>query len=246
MEEDSNVSLIPYAKRSKMVSRNTLEKDPNMASADCSHSDFWDRLIRQQSSHWMDEYHEAPSLLMSGCVAERPVEAEGGPFHWQVLSAEQKLPSPKELCRRKKKGAKQQRLEKGGVLSVCYHLEELKRRQSSIDELKKAKWGGHLHQPFHEGDNSVTGSHRGMPWSPFGIPGSAAHFYEEKEDLVFQRHSDEQAVYPEWNSGARAQQRIPPESPIFSYTMAALGRRPVAAACKAEEDFEGFHLLSEE
>ncbi|XP_077171499.1 protein INCA1 [Paroedura picta] len=246
MEEDSDVPLIPYAKQSKMVSRYTLEEDPDVASTDYSHSDFWDRLVQQQSSHWMDEYHEAPSLLMSGCVAQRPVEAEGGSFPWQVLPTEQKLPSPKELCRRKKKGAKQQRMEKGGVLSVCYHLEELKKRQSSMDELKKASWRRHPPQPFDEGDSSSAAPHYGAPRKTFlSMPGSAAPFYG-KEDPGFQRHSNEQLLYREWNSGPREPQRTPPESPVFSYPTAPVGRYPMAAACEPEEDFGGFRLQSEE
>ncbi|XP_015283396.1 PREDICTED: protein INCA1 [Gekko japonicus] len=182
---------------------------------------------------------------MSGCVAQRPAEAEGDHFPWQGLSAEQTLPSPKELCRRKKKGPKQPRLEKGGVLSVCYHLEELKRRQSIIDELKKAKWGGCPPQPSHEGDSSAAGPHHGAPWSPFSMPGATAHFYE-KEDSVFQRHGNKQLLYPEWDSGRREQQSIPPGSPAFPYTRATPGRHQMVAACEPEEDFGGFHLQSEE
>lgn len=46
----------------------------------------------------------------------------------------QRLPSPRELYQRKKRGLKGKRLENVRALSVCCHLEELKRRQSNINE----------------------------------------------------------------------------------------------------------------
>ncbi|XP_058037351.1 protein INCA1 isoform X9 [Ahaetulla prasina] len=76
------------------------------------------------SSLWMEEYQEAPPLLMSGCAAQRPEGEEGGPWPWEAAPTPQRLPSPKELCQKKRKGPKQKGLRHLRGLSVLYHLEE--------------------------------------------------------------------------------------------------------------------------
>ncbi|XP_058037346.1 protein INCA1 isoform X4 [Ahaetulla prasina] len=98
------------------------------------------------SSLWMEEYQEAPPLLMSGCAAQRPEGEEGGPWPWEAAPTPQRLPSPKELCQKKRKGPKQKGLRHLRGLSVLYHLEEVKRRQSNIDKQKAAQEGGALPQ----------------------------------------------------------------------------------------------------
>ncbi|KAM6453324.1 protein INCA1 isoform 4-T4 [Liasis olivaceus] len=122
MEGDGGAALGPFVKQSKMVSRNQPEVDPS--SRACSTGDFWDRLVQQPSFLWMEEYREAPPLLTSGCAAQRPAVGEGGPWPWQVASTAQSLPSPKELCQKKRKGPKRKGLGNVRALSVFYHLEE--------------------------------------------------------------------------------------------------------------------------
>nr|XP_034992269.1 protein INCA1 [Zootoca vivipara]XP_034992270.1 protein INCA1 [Zootoca vivipara] len=232
-----------------MVSRYQQEAEAEAASSDCSNSNIWDGLTQQPSSCWMEEYNEAPSLLTSGYVVQRPAEAERDPFPWQIISTTQKLPPPKELCRKKRKGPKRKRLENVRALSVCYHLEELRRRQSSMDELKKAKWGGLVPQPFSEGAGGTADSPPKVtchddddedPLSPFSMLKPTFQLYEEPP--VFSECSKAQLLYPEWNPTVREQLRIPQESPVISYTMATQDRFQASVGCL----YRGFKLLSEE
>ncbi|XP_008122017.2 protein INCA1 [Anolis carolinensis] len=258
MNEAEDTPLIPFAKQSKMVSRSLPEaKAPNV---DYSKREFWDWLSQQPSSPWMEEYQEAPSLLTSGRTAQRPSssdQAESGPLTWQVIPALQKLPSPKELFWKKKKGQKRKSFENARALSVFCHLEELKRRQSSIDELKKATWGVCLPKALREGEEVPDPLARAVPHeSPlrsFSMPMST-RFYEERS--LGDRYCHAQLLYPEWNPSAREQLEISRESPVVSYTMATHQRGPRAtvgvAACQMdpqeeeEEDFWRLRLQSEE
>nr|XP_028558622.1 protein INCA1 isoform X1 [Podarcis muralis]XP_028558624.1 protein INCA1 isoform X1 [Podarcis muralis]XP_028558625.1 protein INCA1 isoform X1 [Podarcis muralis]XP_028558626.1 protein INCA1 isoform X1 [Podarcis muralis]XP_028558627.1 protein INCA1 isoform X1 [Podarcis muralis]XP_028558628.1 protein INCA1 isoform X1 [Podarcis muralis]XP_028558629.1 protein INCA1 isoform X1 [Podarcis muralis]XP_028558630.1 protein INCA1 isoform X1 [Podarcis muralis] len=252
MEGESSTSFMPFVKQSKMVSRYQQVAEAEAASSDCSNSNIWDGLSQQPGSCWMEEYNEAPSLLTSGCVVQRPAEGERDPFPWQIISTTQKLPSPKELCRKKRKGPKRKRLENVRALSVCYHLEELRRRQSSMDELKKAKWGGLVPQPFSEGAGGTADSPTKVTChdeddddeedalSPFSILNQSFQLYEEHP--VFGECSKAQVLYPEWNPTVREQLRIPEESPVISYTMATQDRYQASVGCF----YRGFKLQSEE
>ncbi|KAH0626029.1 hypothetical protein JD844_000728 [Phrynosoma platyrhinos] len=249
MEGEKDASLMPFVKQSKMVSRNPPEAV--VPNSDYSNSDFWDWLSQQPSSCWMEEYHEAPVLLTSGQVVQRPgggMEAAGSLPWPAVIPTLQKLPSPKELCGRKKKGPKRKGLENVRALSVLYHLEELKRRQSSIDELKKATLGGCIPQTC-SGKYAADPLSKGPP-SPLFKP-MAAHLYEEHSFV--DRHCNAQLLYPQWDPSAREQR-----SPMVSYTLATQNREPMAAAAacqpdleeeeeeEEEGDFWGFELRSEE
>nr|XP_060638959.1 protein INCA1 [Anolis sagrei ordinatus] len=255
MDEAEDTPLLPFAKQSKMVKRSIPEaEDPH---ADFSKREFWDWLSQHPSSPWMEEYQEAPSLLTSGRRAQRPSsgdQAEAGPLSWEVVPALQKLPSPKELFWKKKGGRKRKSLENARALSVFCHLEELKRRQSSIDELKKATWGVCLPKALGEGEEAPHPLAKAVPHEsplrPFSMPMST-HFYEERS--LGDRYCHAQLLYPEWNPSAREQLEISRESPVVSYTVATHQRGPRAtvraAACQLEEeeeDFWGFQLQSEE
>ncbi|XP_053115528.1 protein INCA1 [Hemicordylus capensis] len=248
MEGDGSDSLIPFIKQSKMVSRYQTD----VSSSELSIGNFWDRHRQQPSSLWMEEYHKAHPLLTSSCVVQRPAEAEVDPFPWQVISAVQKLPSPKELCQRKKRGSKRKRLKNVRALSVCYHLEELKRRQSSIDELKKATWGGFVPQPFYEAEEGAAADPlakaacREDPLGPSCMPQPADL---HGKDPALSQHRSTRFLYPEWNPSTKEPEQlmIPTlESPVISYTMATQARYQVAKGCLSEEDFWGFRLPSEE
>ncbi|XP_026580834.1 protein INCA1, partial [Pseudonaja textilis] len=117
-----------------MVSRVQAEVGPARDARGTA--DFWDRLVQQPSYLWMEEYQEAPHLLTSGCAAQRPAGEEGGQWPWEAAPAPRSLPSPKELCQKKKKRPKQKGPGRLRGFSVLYHLEEVKRRQSNIDKEK--------------------------------------------------------------------------------------------------------------
>nr|XP_055111782.1 protein INCA1 isoform X3 [Symphalangus syndactylus] len=96
---------------------------------------FWKNLSQRPSPTWLEEQHIPPMLRATGCSQLGPYPPE-------------QLPPPEMLWRRKKRrpcleGMQQQGL--GGVparvRAVTYHLEDLRRRQSIINKLKKAQWG---------------------------------------------------------------------------------------------------------
>ncbi|XP_025031453.1 protein INCA1 isoform X2 [Python bivittatus] len=189
-----------------MVSRNQPEVDPS--SRACSTGDFWDRLVRQPSSLWMEEYREAPPLLTSGRAAQRPAVGEGGPWPWQVASTAQSLPSPKELCQKKRKGPKQKGLGNVRALSVFYHLEE---------KVTRGSWA--LPQPSSQG-NRMVGDPPGGLLSPTRTPKPYGRPFR------LGGGTSAQLLHPEPNPSLREPVMFPEESPMALYTTAAHQRSP--------------------
>uniref|UniRef100_A0ABM5EJQ6 Protein INCA1 n=1 Tax=Pogona vitticeps TaxID=103695 RepID=A0ABM5EJQ6_9SAUR len=242
---------IPFATQSKKVSRSSPEAAA--LQSNFSSGNLWDRLSQPPSSHWMEEYHEAPPLLTSGGVARRgAAKTEAGPLlPWQVISTLEKLPSPKELCHRRRKGAKRKRPEDFRALSVFYHLEELKRRQNNIDEQKKMTWRPRVSQ---QGRDGAEGGPPGpptqaacpeeVPLGPFSIP-AAPELYQRQP--VLHRYQEAELFCPEWTPSVKQQPAFCGESPVLSYTVATRERHPMPAArCLSEGDFWRFNLQPEE
>ncbi|XP_057156307.1 protein INCA1 isoform X1 [Pan paniscus] len=136
--QDDGVNLIPFAKCSRVVSRSPPPRLPSQSLRPMPqrYGDvFWKNLNQRPSPTWLEEQHIPPTLRATGC-------SQLG------LYPPEQLPPPEMLWRRKKRrpcleGMQQQGL--GGVparvRAVTYHLEDLRRRQSIINELKKAQWG---------------------------------------------------------------------------------------------------------
>ncbi|XP_028641778.1 protein INCA1 isoform X1 [Grammomys surdaster] len=95
---------------------------------------FWENLSQRSSSNWMGEQYIPPILRATGCSQPGLHPLEG-------------LPPPEKLWRRKRRKLHLERMQKGPgsiparVRAVTYHLEDLRRRQGLINELKKAQWG---------------------------------------------------------------------------------------------------------
>ncbi|KAL1780198.1 INCA1 [Sigmodon hispidus] len=95
---------------------------------------FWENLSQRSSSHWMEEQYIPPILRATGCSQPSLHPLEG-------------LPPPEKLWRRKRRKLHLERMQKGPgniparVRAVTYHLEDLRRRQRTINQLKKAQWG---------------------------------------------------------------------------------------------------------
>ncbi|XP_050621444.1 protein INCA1 isoform X5 [Macaca thibetana thibetana] len=121
--QDDGGNLIPFAKCSRVVSRSPPPRLPSQSLRlmPQRYGDvFWKNLSQRPSLTWLEEQHIPPMLL----------------------------PPPEMLWRRKKRRPCLERMQQQGlggvparVRAVTYHLEDLRRRQSIINELKKAQWG---------------------------------------------------------------------------------------------------------
>ncbi|XP_073903204.1 protein INCA1 isoform X2 [Castor canadensis] len=95
---------------------------------------FWENLSQRSSPNWMEEQYIPPLLRATGCSQPGLYPPEG-------------LPPPEMLCRRKRRRLQLEGMQQGSgviparVRAVTYHLEDLRRRQRTINELKKAQWG---------------------------------------------------------------------------------------------------------
>nr|XP_012315973.1 protein INCA1 [Aotus nancymaae] len=136
VQEDGD-NLIPFAKCSRVVSRSPLPRLPSQSLRPMPqrYGDvFWKNLSQRPSPSWMEEQHIPPKLGTTGC-------SQLG------LYPPEQLPPPEMLCRRKKRRLCLEGMQQGfggvpaRVRAVTYHLEDLRRRQSIINELKKAQWG---------------------------------------------------------------------------------------------------------
>ncbi|XP_075763962.1 protein INCA1 isoform X1 [Pelodiscus sinensis] len=254
--EETHTSLIPFAKQSRMVRRYNPRAGtmglPTHHQGMCYHSDeFWSQLSQWPGPHWMKEYREATPPLMSSSAIHRP-DAQIDAGSWEVLSIPPTLPSPQELCRRSGR-LKRKKLESSSVMSVCYHLEELKKRQSCIDQLKRLKWGGY-----------------GSPTNAEGLKGTAESLAEEilsgrdlpshetkprplwiSEENSFANSSGSGLVSglacpPPSRHHAAEQQCSPLEISTFPSVVAATDQHPLPVRCLPQEAFWGYGHQPEE
>uniref|UniRef100_A0A8C5XNX8 Inhibitor of CDK, cyclin A1 interacting protein 1 n=1 Tax=Microcebus murinus TaxID=30608 RepID=A0A8C5XNX8_MICMU len=121
VQEDED-NLIPFAKCSRVVSRSP---PPTISS----------QSLRPMTQRYGDVFWENLSQRATG-------------FSLPGLYPPEGLPPPEMLCRRKRRRPRMEGTQQGPggiparVRAVSYHLEDLKRRQRTINELKKAQWGG--------------------------------------------------------------------------------------------------------
>nr|XP_005906142.1 PREDICTED: protein INCA1 isoform X2 [Bos mutus] len=122
VQEDAD-NLIPFAKCSRVVSRSPPHCLPSQSLGLMPQhygDTFWENLSQRPSPTWMEEQYTPPLLG---------------------------LPPPEVLCRRKRRRPCSGGMQQGSggiparVRAVTHHLEDLRRRQRIINELKKAQWG---------------------------------------------------------------------------------------------------------
>ncbi|XP_039110413.1 protein INCA1 isoform X1 [Hyaena hyaena] len=136
--DDDGDNLIPFAKCSRVVSRPAPSRPPARSLTLLPQrygAVFWESLSQRPSPTWTEEQN-VPSLLRAGCSQPQP-----------GLYSLEGLPPPEVLCRRKRRRPPLAGMQQGPagtpaqVRAVTYHLEDLRRRQRVINELKKAQWG---------------------------------------------------------------------------------------------------------
>ncbi|XP_069462410.1 protein INCA1 isoform X2 [Ambystoma mexicanum] len=216
----------------------------------CCNNGLWNRLEQQTSLNWMEENKTSPSL-MSSCAVQRP-DSLPDAISLQMLSRYERLPSPAELCSRKKGKRKGKKTHNRQVMSVCYHLEDLKRRQSTIDQLKKMQWGGYGAQPRSEclEEDDITSSDIYIPeeiqsTEQFGC-------LEEQRDsaLCMGQHrflTSGQLIYPQWSPYVEETFSVSEERPMVSYIMATADRQNTpSTGCLSQERFWGCQHQPEE
>ncbi|ERE69323.1 protein INCA1-like protein [Cricetulus griseus] len=127
--QENGDNILPFAKCSRVVTRFSQSSRPIPQPYGDT---FWENLSQRSSSNWMEEQHIPPALRTTGCSQPGLHPVEG-------------LPPPEKLWRRKRKKLHLERMQRGNiparVRAVTYHLEDLRRRQRIINELKKAQWG---------------------------------------------------------------------------------------------------------
>uniref|UniRef100_A0A8D1T6E1 Inhibitor of CDK, cyclin A1 interacting protein 1 n=1 Tax=Sus scrofa TaxID=9823 RepID=A0A8D1T6E1_PIG len=136
IQEDGD-NLIPFAKCSRVVSRSPPPSLPSQSLRLTPRhygNTFWENLSQKPRPTWMEEPYTPPLLRVTGCSQLGLYPPEG-------------LPPPEMLCRRKRRRQHLAGMQQGSgsiparVRAVTYHLEDLRRRQRIINELKKAQWG---------------------------------------------------------------------------------------------------------
>ncbi|XP_037664275.1 protein INCA1 isoform X2 [Choloepus didactylus] len=134
-EEGDN--CIPFAKCSRVVSRSppsSLSSQSLRLMPQRYGDSFWESLSQKSGPIWTEEQYIPPLMRATGYSQPGFYSPEG-------------LPPPERLCRRKRRKPCLAGVQQGPggiparVRAVAYHLEDLRRRQRIINELKKAQWG---------------------------------------------------------------------------------------------------------
>ncbi|KAK6305533.1 hypothetical protein J4Q44_G00243130 [Coregonus suidteri] len=161
-EAEDGDQFLSFAKRSKVVQRQCSEMvtepspPPQSSSLSKSREDFWHRILCQPSEV-SPEPTTSYSPFQMQMLSNKPeglvgVNMTGSPPAGQRVKKGgrlglRKLPSPAELMGRKKKGrtgsaAQGSQVVQPRVAAVLQHIGDLRRRQSSIDQLKRGNWWG--------------------------------------------------------------------------------------------------------
>ncbi|KYO28605.1 protein INCA1 [Alligator mississippiensis] len=230
MEEAFGTSFSPFAKQSRLVSR----REPDEAAAGQRHpydpkEQLWEWLYQPLSPPRRKEDREPIQLLVSGFAARSP-NMLTDVLPCPALCLSQELPSPRELCRQRRGQGKCKRVETSSVTSVCSHLAELKRRQSSIDELKKQTWGGYMSHTASE-DQDGTAE---IPRDSLTHRATLTALWPGNVDLLFGGWS-KQPKYPGWSPDVGD-----------PYELAPMDEPPLPAPCCLLETFWGFGWCPEE
>ncbi|XP_064127712.1 protein INCA1 [Loxodonta africana] len=226
VQEDGD-NFIPFAKRSRVVSRSPPPSLPsqNLRMTPQRYGDiFWEKLSQRTSPIWMEEQYIPPMLRATG-RSQAGLCAPGG------------LPPPEMLCRRKRRKPRLAGVQQGPVgiparvRAVTYHLEDLRRRQRIIDELKKAQWGssGATSEPLVLGGEGPRFSHT------TGYP----DLEEEQPTDHFLTPGRAQLLWSPWSPLGQEESCLS-RGPSFlaSYSTVTASRRPLYGPWRMEFESE--------
>ncbi|XP_062894956.1 protein INCA1-like [Mobula hypostoma] len=195
--------FIPFVTRSRTVSRC---RSPSASVWWCSSPmGAWsdgtevEDLTQHGSAGWMEVYEEASPWLLSGQAVERmkPTSPSG-------LGLD-RLPSPRELYGRRKGQNRRQRRPRvhSSSTAVLAHLEELKKRQNCINQLKGPKWGSSRSQGSAlDTDESLID----QEWQPVECSSNTTETYSSNTE------AQEPLFRPRWSFGVQEQ------CPVFPHT----------------------------
>ncbi|XP_056410148.1 uncharacterized protein LOC130340387 isoform X2 [Hyla sarda] len=142
-EEFSIENFTPFITRSRTVTR--LLPEPLYPHSPLTNPEkrygpeFWDRLIRQPSVYNTEVPRSEGLLYTSSTSQNMRTDGKWQQHDHMASPLLEPLPPPSEVFRGKKK--KKYHADRG-VISVENHIQELRKKQSSIDQLKTMKWGG--------------------------------------------------------------------------------------------------------
>ncbi|KAM5171715.1 protein INCA1 [Mantella aurantiaca] len=134
-DESNSEDVSPFIRQSRIVRRfhpePTLPSSPPLPPEERYGPEFWERLMRQ------------PSVAISGFPGMKssyPAWRANYEYPSMPTPSLETLPSPSELCRSKKKKKPNAGCDRR-EMSVQHYIQELRKKQSSIDQLKLMTWG---------------------------------------------------------------------------------------------------------
>ncbi|XP_036381549.1 uncharacterized protein LOC118775644 isoform X2 [Megalops cyprinoides] len=216
--------------------------------------EFWDRILHCPSSLQSEGYAAAPAELVVGVAARRHLPGLG-----RVKGAElgpKSLPTPEELMgRRTARGGRGGGARRGDIMqqrvaTVLHHISDLKRRQSSIDQLKTGRsWGFMANSRPEEGDATSTGEEPDTSETGQGISRTLGRRNKTcpasfPPNLLL--HNQEMTL----GGGKAAVQKLAPgDNPMMSFVIAKADRGSHVAGCSprlSPKEFWGFGFSAEQ
>ncbi|XP_063058586.1 uncharacterized protein LOC134452159 [Engraulis encrasicolus] len=257
-------AFLPFARKSKEVQRTSEEEsmpewqtfeEPSVFPR--YSEEFWDRIVHQPS----DESPQFSYFTSPGELSE----AWGPPSKRRRAEAlgfgAQQLPSPEELLGRRPRVKRSAEVERTAaiqprVAAVLNHIGDLKRRQGSVELLKKDTW-------FSQ-SNDFEQTHNNTAWGKALTEVGAEQllepiFRDELKDTPMESEGDTQThsaaalntPMPGFAGSDQMRSLAPGENPMMAFVLASVDRQPQPQTAwqgpsLPQEQFWGFGRRTEE
>ncbi|XP_006863545.1 PREDICTED: protein INCA1 [Chrysochloris asiatica] len=235
MQVQEDGDFIPFAKCSRVVSRSPPLSLPSQSlrMTPQRYGDvFWENLSQRPSPIWTEEQYIPHTQRATGYSQIGLYPPEG-------------LPPPELLCRRKRRKPRFAGVQQGPggiparVRAVAYHLEDLRKRQGIIDELKKAQWGnsGTPSEPLVLGEEGprvpdITES--------TDLKGERAACLQEDDHFLTSGRA--QLLWSPWSPLSQESSCLRGQSFQASYNSVTASRRPLSGPWGMEFESEEIQL----